>query len=79
MVEVTTYTCPKCKQVIYSRCKFDLHTCFCSSIECTGKILNNQFTEKDIVVGKTNLDTTSQELARDFYWNSGQYGVVGKS
>ena len=77
-VEVVAYICPKCKQTIYSRSKSDMHTCFCGSVECTGKLtkLAEQNKVTDFSTMKLIVDASFEQLSLDFVYNGGHYGTI---
>ena len=67
------FTCSKCKQTVYPRCKFDLHTCFCCNVDCHGNIVNKEIPAKSVEI---EVDATARELELDFYYNGGQFGTI---
>lgn len=77
-VSVNAFTCPKCKQTVYARCEHDLHTCFCSSVDCHGRLTNmaekNGVSSCDSV--SLTIDASQEELSADFYYNGGHYGTI---
>ena len=77
-VEVTAYTCPKCKQTVYSRADGDSHTCFCGSVACNGKLtkLAEQNKVTEFSTSKISIDASLENLSLDFYYNGGHFGTI---
>jgi len=68
--------CPKCKQEIYSRCSGDLHTCFCCSLTCSGKIASDKIKQEDVVSKEVEINATQEQMKLDFLYNSARFGIV---
>lgn len=76
-IRVNAYTCPKCKFTIYSRGSFDLHTCYCGSVECTGKLTSyaaangvNSFESSTL-----DINASVEEMLQDLKYN-GTLGTI---
>jgi hypothetical protein len=84
MIIRTTYKCPKCKWIIYKRCKADLHTCYCGLLRCDGKVLENKEPIdnpdseliKSIEVGQIELNTTEEKMILDFNYMGAKFGNI---
>jgi len=73
---ITAYKCPKCKFIVYPRCKYDIRTCYCSSIKCDGTVLDSNMNEGDVILLELEVNTTTEKLAMDFYYNGTNYGLI---
>jgi acetyl-CoA carboxylase beta subunit len=77
-VNVVAFSCPKCKQIVYSRDKCDSHICYCGSVDCHGRLTEAAEKNKVAATEKSviTVDASLEELSRDFYYNGGHFGTI---
>lgn len=74
---ITVYTCPKCKDSIFSRTTHDFRSCSCGEISIDGGF---DYTKVSCVTSfpkskKITLDVTEKELYDDWNTDRNKYGV----
>ena len=82
MIRVNTVQCPKCKDIIFSRCSHDFHYCSCHSVSIDGGFDYLHFGwEPDINVGdiicsNRMIESTKEELYNDWNKSINKFGVI---
>ena len=78
---VSTYQCPTCKDMVYSRAIHDMRSCSCKSLSVDGgfdyaKLSFNPEIQKDIKFKKKRVYATKKELYDDWNKNINNFGII---
>jgi len=81
MITVSAIKCPKCGDIIYSRCRHDMRWCYCRNCAIDGGF--SEYTKitavKDldkINTFKLDVNATEQKLYDDWNNNTNEYGLI---
>src|SRR2546421_287567 len=78
MTQVAAFTCPDCKDVVYSRARHDFRGCSCKGIFVDGGFdyVRIGYREKPPEECPLEVDATKAELYQDWDTGANKYGLI---
>ena len=83
MLTVTTIKCPNCKDIVYSRARYDFRVCSCGACFIDGGLdyirlgpLKEEVSIKEIKTSTMEIDATAGDLFVDWNLSEDRYGLI---
>lgn len=82
-MKVTVISCPKCKDVVFSRTRHDMRSCSCGSVSIDGgdaycRIAFDplKISVDDVKTFDINIEQTKKDLYKDWNEMTDKYGII---